>query len=138
MNQPPSSQTQHPQQKYLPGTAALDSISIYEETRQLLLRLGASPRYAGFGYTACAVSLSLKEWPRCPSLTKEIYPRVACYYHVSPCCVDRNIRTLINVLWREDADLLRRAAACPLPEKPSCGAFLAILTERLALSAFSQ
>lgn len=138
MNQSLSSHTRRPPQESFSGAAAPESDPAYEEVRRLLLRLGANPRYTGFGYTACAVSLSLNAWPRALSLTKEIYPCAARYYHVSPCCIDRNIRTLISVLWQENADLLRRAADCPLPEKPTCGAFIAILTERLALATISQ
>lgn len=106
--------------------------SEFTETQKLLLRLGATPNYAGFHYTVYAVMLSLQQEERLVCVTKFLYPDVAKNYHTTWMAVERNIRTLISVVWKTNPWLLSEIAGCSLPKRPSPGQFLGILTAYLS------
>lgn len=97
--------------------------------RRLLLRLGATPRYIGFDYVVHAVSLSLGNSQYLLSVTKELYPDVARKYHTTLYSVERDIRTIINIIWKRNPALLGQIAGYPLNKRPSVSEFIAILRE---------
>ena len=100
-----------------------ESSEIYE----LLLCLGVTQNYKGYGQTACAVELCQKEPERLQLVTKWVYPEVAEQYGTSWGAVERNIRTVRGVIWERNRDLLKELACFPLPEKPRPAQLLAIL-----------
>ncbi len=109
-------------------------LSEYTEIQKLLLRLGATPNYAGFHYVSYAVQLSLEQEQRLLCVTKFLYPDVARHYHTSWMAVERDMRTLIVVVWKTNPHFLNELAGYTLQKKPSPGQFLAILTGYLSLS----
>lgn len=100
------------------------SEAIYE----LLYRLGATANYTGFFYAAYAVELALGDPQRLSLATKWLYPDVAKYYHTTWKAVERNIRTVIAIVWDKNRVLLEQLACGPLDEKPKTAQFLAILS----------
>lgn len=93
----------------------------------LLYRLGITSRYTGFFYTSFAVYLAAQE-PECLLLvTKRLYPEVARRYNTNWRCVERNIRTVSELAWRENRAILEDMARRSLPRRPSATEFLAIL-----------
>ncbi len=97
--------------------------------RRLLLKLGATPRYIGFDYVVHAVSLSLGNSQYLLSVTKELYPDVARKYHTTLYSVERDIRTIINIIWKRNPSFLGEIAGYPLDKRPSVSEFIAILRE---------
>lgn len=97
--------------------------------RRLLLRLGATPRYIGFDYVIHAIILSLENSQYLLSVTKELYPDVARKYHTTIYSVERDIRTVITIIWKRNPHLLSRIAGYPLTKKPTAGEFIAIMRE---------
>ena len=97
----------------------------------LLYRLGATANYTGFFHTAYAVSLCAEQ-PDCLLLvTKWLYPEVAKQYKTKWQSVERNIRTVGSIIWRENRPLLEQLACRPLEQKPRNAQLLAILAASL-------
>ena len=94
----------------------------------LLSRLGATPNYTGFRYIACAVHLCLEQPHRLLLVTKLVYPDIGRRYGTNWKAVERNIRTLGDIIWRENRPLLEALAHRPLLRKPYPAQLLAILT----------
>ena len=80
----------------------------------LLYRLGATANYTGFFHTAFAIQLCVEDPMRLSLVTKLVYPEVAKYYKTNWKAVERNIRTVGTVIWREKRSLLEELACKPL------------------------
>lgn len=104
------------------------------DTFDLLYRLGVSANYTGFFQTACAIKLCRAEPERLLLATKKIYPEVAEQCGTNWGAVERNIRTVCGVAWKNNRPLLEQLARRPLPEKPHNTLFLAILLHGLSIS----
>ena len=98
----------------------------------LLYQLGISANYTGFFQTACAVVLCRAEPERLLLVTKTVYPEVARLYKTSGSAVERNIRTVCGIAWKNHRRLLEQLARRPFPRKPSNTQFLAILLYSLS------
>lgn len=101
------------------------------EAYDLLYRLGVSANYIGFFHTAYAVSLCAEQPERLRLITKWLYPEVARQYRTKWKAVERNIRTVSGVIWRENRPLLEQLACRPLPRRPRNAQLLAILAASL-------
>ena len=106
-------------------------IESLQGTYALLLRLGATQNYKGFLQTARAVELCREEPGRLELVTKWVYPVVAAQCGTSWGAVERNIRTVNSVIWRENRSLLEQLARRPLVRKPCTAQMLAILSTSL-------
>lgn len=100
----------------------------YTKAIQWLLRsLGATDNYIGFSHTVYAVELSISDPDRLCLVTKLIYRDVAGHYGTTWTAVERNMRTLVSVIWKSNPLLLSELAGLPLDRRPSNARFLAIL-----------
>lgn len=100
----------------------------------LLYRLGISANYTGFFQTALAVELCRAEPERLKLVTKEVYPEVARQCETSWIAVERNIRTVCSIAWKNNRCLLEQLAHRPFPQKPHNAQFLAILLYSLRIA----
>ncbi len=82
----------------------------------LLYHLGVTANYTGFFHTAYAVSLCAKQPDRLLMVTKWLYPAVAKQYRTNWKAVERNIRTVGGIIWRENRPLLEHLARRPLTQ----------------------
>ncbi len=98
----------------------------------LLQQLGVTSSYTGFFHTAYAILLTIGEPRRLLLVTKWLYPDVAAYYRTSWYAVERNIRTVVNLVWKTHPELLSQLAGYPLDKRPSSSQFIFILAEHLA------
>ena len=98
----------------------------------LLQQMGASSSYTGFFHTAYAVFLIIGEPRRLLLVTKWLYPDVAEYFHTSWSAVERNIRTVVDLVWKSHPEQLSRIAGYPLEKRPSSSQFIFILAEYLS------
>lgn len=98
----------------------------------LLMRLGVTPNYRGFLYTAYALQLSIADGQRLLLITKHIYPAVARHYRTTWNSVERDIRTVIDIVWKRNPALLNQLAGYEMNRRPSVSQFLAILSARIA------
>ena len=98
------------------------------EIDNLLYRLGATANYTGFRYISCALHLCIQQPERLLLVTKRLYPDIGKRYGTNWKAVERNIRTVGDVIWRENRPLLESLARKPLLQKPHPAQLLAILT----------
>ncbi len=110
---------------------------LLEETEELtqiydlLYRLGVTANYTGFFHVSYAVLLASQQPDRLLLVTKWLYPDVARHYNTTWKAVERNIRTVIAIVWRSRRALLCELAQGELPSKPRAAQFLCILTNSL-------
>ena len=97
----------------------------------LLYQLGVTANYTGFFHAAYAVSLCVEQPDRLLLVTKWLYPEVAKRYGTNWKAVERNIRTVSCIIWRENRPLLEELAHRNLEQKPRNAQMLAILASSL-------
>lgn len=69
--------------------------------KSILRQLGVGQSYQGYEYVIYGIQLVLQDKKRLEFVTKSLYPDIAVKYHTSWKCVERNIRTVIDVAWKE-------------------------------------
>lgn len=103
------------------------------EIYTLLYQLGLTANYTGFFYVSYAVYLVAQQPDRLLLVTKWLYPEVAKHDATTWKCVERDIRTAVNVVWDTNPKLLGALARHPLPQKPKTSTFLSILALQFSL-----
>lgn len=101
------------------------------EAYDLLYQLGVTANYTGFFQTAYAVSLCARQPDQLLLITKWLYPQVAKQYRTTWKAVERNIRTVGCIIWRENRPLLEKLARRHLEKRPRNAQMLAILSTAL-------
>lgn len=100
----------------------------------LLRRLGATANYKGFSYAAYAMALCAEQPELLLLVTKDLYPAVARQYRTTWKAVERNIRTVVTMIWTRNPAQLDLVAGGPLEARPSSAEFLAITAADLRRS----
>ena len=113
------------------GTEAIMEEDLQRNTNHLLHRLGLTANYRGYFYVSYGIMLCAKEQERLLLVTKRLYPEVAKRYGTNWKAVERNIRTVICIIWQEGRPLLEELAHRHLEEKPRTAQMLAILVSSL-------
>ena len=101
------------------------------EVRELMERLGITLNYKGFYYAVYAVRLAAEKPERLLLVTKWLYPEVARYYETTVNAVERDIRTVVGIIWRENRKALEEIFRCRITAKPTVSQFLAMITSYL-------
>lgn len=84
--------------------------------------------YKGVSYLLASLELALENEDLLLFPGQTIFPAVAKRYHVNLCCIERDIRTVIDHCWHpESRQALRNLAPYPLNRKPTVCEFLDIL-----------
>lgn len=107
--------------------------NMLSEVYDLLYQLGVTANYTVFFHTAYAVSLCLEQPDRLLLVTKWLCPEVAKRYKTNWKAVERNIRTVNDIIWRENRSLLEKMAHKQLDQKPRNAQLLAILAASLGI-----
>ena len=102
------------------------------EIYDLLYQLGVTANYTGFFHTAYAVALCAEQPERLLLVTKWLYPEVAKQYNTNWKAVERNIRTVGIIIWRENRPLLEHLAHRNLSTRPRTTQLLAILASSMS------
>jgi len=100
---------------------------IYQE----LLSLGISMNYVGFWFCAYAIYLVMEDPGAITNITKSVYIPVAKHFGVSQANVERNIRTIIDVVWNENVLVLNKYAGYDLLYKPTCSQFISTIAMKI-------
>lgn len=101
----------------------------------LLYRLGVTENYIGFFHTSYAVLLCIEHPERLSLVTKWLYPEVAKQYRTNWTAVERNIRTVGGIIWKNNRPLLEQLARVRLKQKPRNAQLLSILAASLERSS---
>lgn len=104
----------------------------------LLRRLGVTEKYMGFRYVAYASALAAADPDRLLLVTKLLYPDIAKRFETSWSAVERDMRTVINIAWKQNPTFLDYLSQAHLEHKPSCAHFLAILSYWLQFTQLSH
>ncbi len=94
----------------------------------LLRHLGITANYTGFFYIAAAVEQCLVHREKLLMVTKDLYPSIARQHKTTWKAVERDIRTVSNIVWKHNRQPLEELAHRPLTKRPSPSELLAILT----------
>ena len=105
---------------------------------ELLQWLGITRKYRGSYFTSYAVSLCLREPERLLLITKWVYPDVAKHFRTGWQSVERNIRTVAEIAWKNCPEKLAQIAGCELDHKPSNSEFIRILTNHIDEGQFCK
>lgn len=101
-----------------------------KETQKLLRQLGINGSYIGFRYTVFGITKTIQNPDLVIYLCKGLYTEIAIHFHVSPSNVERNIRTVVNIIWNHgDRELLNSVFGKILTEKPRNGIFIDALSQ---------
>lgn len=93
-------------------------------SHKLLRRLGANGSYLGFYYTASAIETVMQNHDHIYQY-KWLYNEVAKQYHTTPYCVERDIRTVVDLIWNHgNRELLATLIPYPKDVKPKNGLFI--------------
>lgn len=106
-------------------------IPLLRSAYRLLSHLGITENYKGFHYAAYAATLCALDQGRLILVTKWLYPDVAKRFSTDWTDVERDLRTIINVAWKQNRNYLSTLAQVPLTRKPVCAQFLSILASNL-------
>ncbi len=112
------------------GSMAGKRVSL-SEVRELMERLGITPNYKGFYYATYAVGLAAEKPERLLLVTKWLYPEVARHYETTVNAVERDIRTIVGIIWSENRKVLEEIFRCRITSKPTVSQFLAMITSYL-------
>lgn len=74
--------------------------NVYYVTRQTLKLLGINNSYKGYAYLVWAVDFVVKNPDVLTNICKGLYLEIACQFDTTAFCVERNIRTIKNHLWK--------------------------------------
>lgn len=99
---------------------------------RLLRLLGASGKLSGFYYAVYMLEQVKQKPDHVLLITKRLYKQTAQHFGTTSNCVERNLRTLVQVCWRQpDHGLLDRIAGSPLSQPPTNTQFIDMLSAYL-------
>ena len=113
---------------YTPTTDTLLLIEIED----LLCWMGATPGTRSFAQTVWAVALFMEDPEQMRFNTKILYPDVAKKFHTNSAAVERNVRVVLNQIWRNTPEKVSEIVGRDLPRRPKPREFLTILHNYLA------
>ena len=92
------------------------------ELDNLLRRLGVTRNYVGRMYLMTSVEMVINDCTLLQNITKGLYPMIAKMYNTTVNSVERNIRTVGEIIWlKGNYKLLEEVFGYELPNKPSNG-----------------
>lgn len=98
-----------------------------KKVEQMLCSIGLTQNYKGYRQLAQALQIAGEEPGSLEIVTKRLYPAVARECGTNWKSVERNIRTMIEIVWQSAPEKLERLSGYPLEEKPKPAQFLALL-----------
>ena len=108
-------------------------------TKSVLHQLGIGKTYSGYDYILRSIELIMLNEDVLTNVTKILYIDVAKEYHTSQTCVERNIRKVIEVIWKHanenSAHIQKIFGEKHMLQKPSNKEFLELLYEYIKLQS---
>ncbi len=104
---------------------------VYEEKiAHILEQLGVGRSYQGFQYTVECCMLVLEKEERLRAVTKQVYYVVAKQHDTTWKCVERDIRTVAKVVWRDKENaLFHEFCGGEVKGKPKAREFIEMMCE---------
>lgn len=116
--------------------------TLSHKVTDILREMGIPPHIKGYRYLREAILLAVEDSTVLGSITKVLYPGVACRFETTSARVERDIRRAICVAWeRGDAVTRRRYfhnTVSNLKGKPTNSEFIAMIADHLCLQYGGQ
>ncbi len=110
-----------------------------ERLSSLFLTVGIPAHIKGYQYLRTGIKLVVENPDLINRITKGLYPSIAAQYGTSASKVERAIRHAIEVAWSrgriENLNNIFGCRVCSVGDKPTNGEFIAMIAERLEMSA---
>lgn len=101
------------------------------ELETLLRQFGVGEHYSGYKLCISAVEIALEHPESLNSITKCIYPELADFHHTSLKCVERNLRTMIEKIWKSGGREFFCGPDSDNQKRPSNSRFIEMLVQVL-------
>ena len=98
-----------------------------KQVYHLIRKLGATSKYKGYYFVAEAVKISMESQEHPIKITKDIYPSLARKFRSTPMNVEHDIRTIINVCWMANREMMSEIAGYTLNYRPTNSEFIDML-----------
>ena len=106
------------------GDKGIDMNEIYHLVRQL----GIHANLSGYYYLVHAIALVADDNSYLYNIAKRLYPKIAEQFNTTSTSIDRNLRTVIRIIWeRGNLHYLEKIAGYSIDYKPSNGEIIDIL-----------
>lgn len=100
-----------------------------KKIENVLRMLGVNGAYMGYYYMAYALGRVVEDRMLITYISKGLYVEIAAKFHTSVACVERNLRTVVQVIWNYgDKELLEEMAGKKLEKRPGNGEFIDIVS----------
>lgn len=114
----------------------MTAMTLEDNIHHLMGLLGITRNYRGYNVLVCAAELAVAEPDRLQLVTKSVYPDVAKCLGMRPAAVERNIRTVVSLVWDNNRKSFCWLTGSPIPpEKPTSGQFLSMVVAYLQYHA---
>ncbi len=107
----------------------------YRKPAEVLRNIGMHPKYKGYAYILCILTMTQHYPAMVYNLSRELYPVVMDKYGVSMAGVERNIRFAIKRTWEEGNHCMLEGlfGAYETDWIPTNSEFIAVLTEGMRM-----
>ena len=106
-----------------------------EIVRDILKRFNITALYQGYDYTIHAVKITLKDRDCLRFVTKQLYPEIAREYNTSWKCVERDIRTVVEIVWKNGGkEFFYEFTGEYIESRPRNAKFLELMAEYIMYS----
>ena len=113
-----------------------------EIVQKSMHQLGITRNYRGYKQLFIAVLLTIEDEDRLLHITREIYKPTAEILQCRPHSIERNIRTIINRIWRKNRKELLTMAGYSLIAPPAVSELIDIIAnharQRCAITTISE
>ena len=100
-----------------------------KEVEKVLRTLGANGAYMGYYYMVYALTRVVEDRMLLTYISKGLYVETARKFQTTPVCVERNMRTVVQLIWDYgDKEMLEEMAEKKLDKRPGNGEFLDIVS----------
>lgn len=98
------------------------------EAEKLLRKMGATSNYYGFKYIIHGIQLIIDNPEVLTNIYKGLYIDIALHHRTSPLCVERDIRTVKELIWKKSDRNILYTVFNGMNEPPCNSIFLDCLT----------
>lgn len=107
--------------------------------KEILWDFGVGNKYRGFQYCIYSLELAMESPDRLNCITKSIYPDVAKKYKTGVNCIERDIRTVAEVVWKNGGkEFFCDITGEELEKRPTNAKFLEMLMHYILLEVPCQ
>lgn len=110
-------------------------MSELEIVKDVLKQFKVTSLYQGYSYTIYAVALTMEDRERLRYVTKQLYPEISRKYKTSWKCVERDIRTVVGIIWKNGGkEFFYEFTGEYIEKRPRNAKFLELMAEYIMIA----